>query len=598
MAQFIALSGDRPPVRYPLFRQITTVGSDETCDISLRAAGVQPLHAEVRLEGSVHVVMPLDRDAEVVVNGRKVKQARLQLWDVVRVGNATLLYAPDEFPIEPRDAAEKQAFTQLEALYDFSRRLMEIHDLDRVLEALLDETLALTKASKGLLIFIEEGQPRVKVARNIDRKDLPEDETLFSESIVQKALRDGQPQLVSDALHNKEFSGCTSVINLRLASVMCVPLKVGGETLGVLYLGTDRLLHLFDHVMLKTLMVYAAQAAVIVQHVQFLESLERDNQRLKQDIRAARFGSLIGSCPGMQEVFNRIRRVAPTDVPVLILGETGTGKELVAREIHARSTRADGPFVAINCGAIPENLLESELFGHVRGAFTGAVATTIGKFQAANGGTLLLDEIGELPMSLQVKLLRVLQDGQVFRVGSSRPERVDVRIVAATNKDAQAEVRAGRFREDLYYRICVVSITLPPLRERGDDIEILAQFFLNRFARELESPARGFTPEAIQAMKKYRWPGNIRELENRVRKAVLFADRPQIRLANLDLPEQDMEEEVVPLVVARERFEREYVLSVLRKNHGNRTKTARDLGVDPRTIFRYLERERESGREV
>ncbi len=255
--------------------------------------------------------------------------------------------------------------------------------------------------------------------------------------------------------------------------------------------------------------------------------------------------------------------------------------------------------MAINCGAIPENLLESELFGHVRGAFTGAVATTIGKFQAATGGTLFLDEIGELPMPLQVKLLRVLQDGLVYRVGSNRPERVDARIVAATNKDAQAEVRAGRFREDLFYRVCVVSVTLPPLRERGDDIEILAQFFLNRFARELESPARGFTPEAMQAMKRYRWPGNIRELENRVRKAVLFADRPQIRLANLDLPERDgTEDEVVPLVVARERFERDYVLSVLRRNRGNRTKTARDLGVDPRTIFRYLEREREAGRDL
>lgn len=597
MSQLVVLHKDRPPGRYPLFRQTTTLGSDETCDVPLLAAGVKPLHAEVRLEGSVHVIMPLDRDAEVIVNGRKVKQARLEVWDVLRLGSMTLLYAADDLPLEAREASERKALSQLESLCDFSRRLMEIHELNRVLEVLLDETLLLTKASKGFLIFIEQGRPCVKVARNIDRKDLPEEEALFSESIVQKALADGQPQLVSDALHNKEFSGCTSVIALRLASVMCVPLKVGGETLGALYLGTERLVDLFDIVILKTLMVYAAQAAMIVQHVQFLESLERDNARLKEDLRASRFGTLIGSCPGMQEVFNRIRRVAPTDVPVLILGETGTGKELVAREIHVRSPRANGPFVAINCGAIPENLLESELFGHVRGAFTGAVTTTIGKFQAAMGGTLFLDEIGELPMPLQVKLLRVLQDGQVCRVGSNRPERVDARIISATNKDLQAEVRAGRFREDLFYRICVVSVTLPPLRERGEDIEVLAQFFLNRFAKELDSPARGFTPEAMQAMKKYRWPGNIRELENRVRKAVLFADRPLIRLANLDLPDA-FETEVVPLALARERFERDYVLSVLRQNHGNRTKTARDLGVDPRTIFRYIEREREAGRDV
>ncbi len=297
MAQIVALHGDRPPARHPLFRQTTTVGSDEGCDIPLKGAGIRPLHAEIRLEGSVHVVMPLDRDAEVLVNGRKVKQARLQVWDVLRVGSVTLLYASDDLPLEARDVSEKQAFSQLESLCDFSRRLMEIRDLDRVLGVLLDETLALTKASKGLLIFVEQGQPRVKVARNVDRKDLPGDEALFSESIVQKALAEGQPQLVSDALHNKEFSACTSVINLRLASVMCVPLKVGGETLGALYLGTERFLDLFDHVMLKTLMIYAAQAAVIVQHVQFLESLERDNARQRHWLARFRRRSIVGQRP-------------------------------------------------------------------------------------------------------------------------------------------------------------------------------------------------------------------------------------------------------------------------------------------------------------
>lgn len=598
MAQLVFLHQSQQPRRFPLFRTITTIGSDEGCDICLPFAGVKPFHAELRLEGSVHYVSPLDRDAEVIVNGRKVKEAKLCLWDVLRLGSATLLYASEDIPLDPRDASGRQALTQLQSLCDFSRKLMETRGLDRALEILLDETLRLTNASKGFIIFIENGIPVVKVARNIDRKDLPEDEALFSESIVQKALREGQPQLVLDALHNKEFSGCTSVINLRLTSVMCVPLKVEGETLGVLYLGTERFLDLFDDVMLKSLMVFAAQAAVIVQHVQFIESLERDNARLREDLKASRFGCLIGACPGMQEVFNRIQRVAPTEVPVLILGETGTGKELVAREIHARSPRASKPFVAINCGAIPENLLESELFGHVRGAFTGAVSTTIGKFQAANGGTLFLDEIGELPLPLQVKLLRVVQDGMLYRVGSTRPERVDVRLIAATNKDLKAEVKAGRFREDLYYRINVVSIFLPPLRERGDDIEMLAQYFLNRFARELESPARSFTPEALKAMKKYRWPGNIREMENRIRKAVLFAEQPLIKLASLELPEDEAEEEILPLAVARARFEREYVLSVLKRNHGNRTKTARDLGVDPRTIFRYLERERESGQEL
>lgn len=596
LALILEFGGTRPPTRHPLFRQVTTLGGDDACDIHLAAAGVRPVHAEIVQDGTIHQVRPLDRSADIIVNGRKVKKARLALWDVLRMGDHTLIYAPDDAPLDPRPADEKQAWRHLERLAVFSGKLMEARNLDRALSTLLDETLAMTQASKGFILFLEDGQPVVKVARNIDRKALPTDEALFSESIVQKALTDGEPQLVTDALNNREFQGCTSVINLRLASVMCVPLKVAGETLGVLYLGTERLLDLFDQVKLRTLNVFAAQAATIVQHVMLIEGLERANKSLKEEVKASRFGSLIGSCTGMQDVFARITRVAPTDVPVLVLGETGTGKELVARELHARSPRTSGPFVAINCGAIPENLLESEMFGHARGAFTGAVTATIGKFQAASGGTLLLDEVGELPLQLQVKLLRVLQDGMVTRVGGSRPERVNVRLITATNKVLADEVRQGRFREDLYYRVNVVGITLPPLRDRGDDLDILAAYFLKRFATEFQSPVRTFTPEAMKAMHRYRWPGNIRELENRIRKGVLFSDGAQVGEGHLELPE-DGGDEMEPLTLARERFERDYVLRALDRAHGNRTAAARMLGVEPRTVFRYLEKEREAGRE-
>ena len=593
--QLILFQPNQAPDGFPLFRDITTIGSDEQCDCHIKGADVKAVHAEIRCEGNVYEIYPLGSDKEVFVNGRKVKKARLEVWDVIRIGSVTMVFAPDDVDLQSRQKDEQSALRHLEGLCDFSRRLMDMENMDKALEALLDSSLSLTRANKGFIILIEDGEPKVKVARNIERRQLPEDDALFSESIVEKALKEGEPQLIADALHTKEFSACTSVINLRLASVMCVPLKVGGETIGVIYLGTDRLLDMFDRGKLRSLMVYAAQAALIIRHLKYLEGLKKDNERLRSDLRIARFGSLIGQCPGMQQCFTQIQRVAPTDVPVLVLGETGTGKELVARELHQRSHRANGPFVAINCGAIPENLLESELFGHVKGAFTGAVTTTIGKFIAASGGTLFLDEIAELPLSLQVKLLRVLQDGMVYRVGATRPEKVDVRIVTATNKDLSAEVKAGRFREDLYYRICVVSIKLPPLRERGEDIEILAHYFLRRFAQELNSPAKQFSAEALKAMRTYSWPGNIRELENKVRKAVLFADGPIIGSSALEIGEQ--EQEVLPLAVARERFERDYILWVLRKNHGNRTKTAKDLGVDPRTIFRYLEKEREAGRE-
>ena len=227
----------------------------------------------------------------------------------------------------------------------------------------------------------------------------------------------------------------------------------------------------------------------------------------------------------MQEIFRKVQKVAATDISVLITGETGTGKELIARELHSRSPRAKHPFITINCGAIPENLLESELFGHVRGAFTGAVGNKPGSFQAADHGTLFLDEIGEMPLSLQVKILRALQEKVVVRVGDTRAETIDIRVLAATNRDLEAEIKAGRFREDLYYRLNVVHLHLPPLRDRGDDIVVLARYMVGRYAPEYGGQVRGLTPNAIAAIKRHRWPGNIRELENRIKKAVVLADK-------------------------------------------------------------------------
>jgi len=296
----------------------------------------------------------------------------------------------------------------------------------------------------------------------------------------------------------------------------------------------------------------------------------------------------------MQEVFKKVAKIASTDISVLITGETGTGKELIAREIHLRSPRARGPFISINCGAIPENLLESELFGHVKGSFTGAVANRIGKFHAADKGTLFLDEIGEMPMQLQVKILRALQEKVVQRVGDNRVEPVDIRVIAATNRDLDVEIKAARFREDLYYRLNVVNLHLPPLRERGDDILVIARYLLARYAPGYGNRVRGFSPNATVAMRKYRWPGNIRELENRLKKAIVLADRALLGPEDLDLKPDDLAP-ILPLSDAKEKFQRDYINEVLALNNGNRTKTARDLGVDPRTIFRHLEKEEPEG---
>jgi transcriptional regulator with PAS, ATPase and Fis domain len=328
---------------------------------------------------------------------------------------------------------------------------------------------------------------------------------------------------------------------------------------------------------------------VLIQNVQRFRSLEAEREALKAALELQRFGSIIGTCEAMQDVFRKIRKVAPTDISVLVTGETGTGKELIAREIHVRSDRKDGPFIVINCGAIPENLIESELFGHVRGAFTGAVATKPGKFQLAHQGTLFLDEIGELPLQLQVKLLRALQEKMVTKVGENKAEVVDIRVVAATNKNLDVEMKKGQFREDLFYRLNVVHIDLPPLRDRGDDILAVARFFLSKYTKEYGSKLKGFTPQAVIAMRKFRWPGNIRQLENRIKKGVIMAERAYLSPEDLDIKPEDMDP-IMALNDAAEEFKQRYINEVLLRNGGNRTKTARDLGVDPRTIFRHLEK--------
>ncbi|MFO0674882.1 MAG: sigma-54 dependent transcriptional regulator [Polyangiaceae bacterium] len=299
---------------------------------------------------------------------------------------------------------------------------------------------------------------------------------------------------------------------------------------------------------------------------------------------------LVGESAAVKRLVDQIQRAAKSAASVLVTGERGTGKELVARAIHQLSPRAKGPLEKLNCAALPSELIESELFGHVKGAFTGAIASRPGKFQAADKGTLFLDEIGELPLNLQVKLLRALQERVVYRVGDAKPEKVDIRVVAATNRVLEEEIRAGRFREDLYYRLNVVNIYLPALRDRADDVLIIAKALLSKYADELGSPVQGFTPQALAAIKKYTWPGNIRQLENRIRKALVLCDRTLLSVDDLDLG-ANAESPILPLEKAKEEFQRKYVLEVLERNNGNRTQTARDLGVDPRTIFRYLERE-------
>ena len=313
-----------------------------------------------------------------------------------------------------------------------------------------------------------------------------------------------------------------------------------------------------------------------------VQKLERENRTHQTELEQTnRFENMVGNCPQIAEVYRMIHKISATDATVLITGESGTGKELVARAVHHRSRRKDKPFVVVNCGAIPEHLLESELFGHEKGSFTGAHKTRIGRFELAHEGTLFLDEIGELQQSLQVKLLRFLQERQIERVGGNTTKELDVRILVATNKDLTREVQEGTFREDLYYRISVMTIKLPPLRKRGEDIALLADTFLRRYAEEQGKKIKGFRAQALDRIRTNPWPGNIRELDNRVKRAVIVCTGYFISSSDLGLGTIDQEEDdtVMPLKVARENLERQLIRTALKRRGGNISRSARDLEI-------------------
>jgi two-component system NtrC family response regulator len=330
---------------------------------------------------------------------------------------------------------------------------------------------------------------------------------------------------------------------------------------------------------------------VVLQRVYRRVEMERESIEDRALIQRLSCENMIGSSPTMKAVFSTITKVAATDVPVLILGESGTGKELVANAIHNLSTRRNGPFGAINCGAIPENLLESELFGNEKGAFTGATVHRRGKLEYAAGGSLFLDEIGDLVPELQVKILRFLQEKVIERVGGREPIAVDCRVIAATHRDLDKAVREHRFREDLYFRLAVVKITLPPLRQRGDDIFELAENLISSFSKELKRPPKKLSKSAIQAMKQYSWPGNVRELQNRIKRALVLSDGPFIVPSDLEIDGATTEPLTgTTLREAREVLEREIISRKLQETNGNISKTARSLGISRPTLYELMAR--------
>jgi serine/threonine-protein kinase PknK len=520
--------------------------------------------------------------------------------------------------LEQGDAAS------LSRVIELSRRINAQRTIDDVLSFALDAALELTRAERGFVLLKRADEPScsVRAARRVTEAALERGPRGFSRSIAERVVGEGEPVVTLDAARDPRFHAQASVHALGLSAVLCVPILGAKGLRGALYLDHRYANARFSeqHLTLATALaeqvaVALANAALIaelgekqrelVRKQRRVEELLADREREVASLSAAlarvasergartRYPEIVGDGAAMQRLFGVLDRIVDASFPVLVLGESGTGKELVARALHSHGPRASGPFVAINCGALPETLLESELFGHVRGAFTGADRDKPGLFVSAQGGTLFLDEVGELSLPLQVKLLRVLSEGRVRPLGGTRELPVDARVVAATHRNLRARVAEGSFREDLFYRLSVIELVVPPLRERSEDVLPIAEALLARSARAGEAPKR-LAPDAARALLRHRFPGNVRELENALLRASALAEGSEIHAADLalDAPAPGKSQGLAAPRSRTEHEERsgEAILAALRKEEWNVSRAARLLGMPRNTLYRKLAR--------
>jgi Nif-specific regulatory protein len=490
----------------------------------------------------------------------------------------------------PKESETKR----IEALYDMIHALNSENDPEALLESSLQMAMQAVDAERGMILLSGPtgSDFSVRLARNLEKETEVDVET-FSRRIVSQAEQ-GESILALDAGQDDRFKDFKSVSLFRIRSLMCVPMRSRGRIVGTVYLDSRRQGKPFTRDDLRFVEAFADHAALALENTRRRAELEIENRRLKAVVgERSSYGKIVGRAPAMQKIFDLLERIAASDVTILIQGESGTGKELVARALHFNGPRKDKVFVSENCAALPETLLESELFGHVKGAFTGADRDRAGLFEQAHGGTLFLDEVGDTSQAMQARLLRVLQEGELRRVGGDHPIKVDVRVITATNKDLQAEVTAGRFREDLYYRLAVVPVQLPPLRERIGDVPFLAGHLMEQIASARGRAAPRIDAEILDAMERYPWPGNVRQLENVLRRISLLAgDAPITREviesdSGLALMFLGKQAEMGPLL-SMVKTEEEQIRRALEAAAGNRDRAARLLGISRATIYRKM----------
>jgi len=476
----------------------------------------------------------------------------------------------------------------LEALIQISQVLSSILDGDQLLERVLTIAMETVNAERGfIMIQPESGEEwQIRTSHNLSVEDA--DKLAGpSSKILQRVQAEKIPLLVHDAMTDPRFEGSESVIMQQITSAIAVPMLIRDELHGVIYVDSRRNRSKFTEENLAFFNVFAVQAALAYVNASRFDKLQQQNLALQTEMQKVYgFPEIVGVHPKMQEVFTLMRKILNSDISVLLLGESGTGKELVAQALHYNGPRRNKPFMAQFCGNLSENLLESELFGHKRGSFTGAFSDKKGLFEVTDGGTFFLDEIADISAAIQTKLLRVLQDGVIRRVGGTQNRSVDLRIISATNKDLQDEVNDGNFREDLFYRLNVITIRMPSLRERNDDIPLLANHFLERAAKKQGKPVKKINKAALKMMLNYRWPGNVRELENAIERAVVLSmDREEIIIDDLLISTESSDSKVNKTL---REHEREIVLRTLDDTSGNKTKAADILGVSLRWLHYRL----------
>ena len=530
----------------------------------------------------------------------------------------------------------RERYELQQAVYETSQAIVSTLDLDRVLRQLIDAVMNSLQIKRGAILLWDASERRARPAVSRGYVESDDSLALVAGDPLWALLEREHASLTTRELHERSWGpGEYEQLLLRLVKLraeVVVPIIREEEMLGVLVLGRKKSRQIYSSADLRLLRTLANHAAIAIQNARTYRRMERlnrelqgnldkieeqrreilglqtqllsENVYLKEEIEEKyNFQDIVGMSPGIRDVLETVKKVAPSPSAVLIRGESGTGKELIARAIHYNSPRRDKPFVRMNCAVFTESLLESELFGHEKGAFTGAVADRPGRFEVADGGTIFLDEIGDVSPRTQVRLLRVLQEKEFERVGSNLTRKVDVRVIAATNRNLEALMKQGQFREDLFYRLNVIAIEVPPLRERKEDLSPLAVHFMSRYARSAGKPIRGIDPGVLELFKRYRWPGNIRELENLIERAVVLADGPTLTVNDFPVEMRDPERMAADAAVRRDAasepdtlvdqlgsLERERLSDALRSCGGNRSHAAKKLGIARTTLISKLKR--------